>query len=251
MTAESFSGKSVLISGASSGIGSHLCALFAARGAAVTALARRESLLEDLQQDLADQPGSVQVMRADITDHAQLSACLGNVARPFDIVINNAGIGTSGRFLDMPIEDFDAVMATNLRGAFIVSQLTAQAMVRADAPGVILNVASILGHRVAKGLSAYAASKSALIQLTRSMALELARHRIRVNALCPGYIETDINAGFFQTDAGQAQIARVPQRRLGQLTDLDGPVLLLCSSEGGFMTGSTVEVDGGHLVSPL
>lgn len=251
MTEQGFSGKSVLISGASSGIGRHLCALFAARGAAVTALARRETLLAELQRDLADQPGPVQTIQADITDHAQLSARLGNVAHPFDVVINNAGIGTAGRFLDMPIEDFDAVMATNLRGAFIVSQLTAQAMVRADTPGVILNVASILGHRVANGLSAYAASKSALIQLTKSMALELARHRIRVNALCPGYIATDINAGYFETDAGRAQIARVPQRRLGQLTDLDGPVMLLCSSQGGFMTGSTVEVDGGHLVSAL
>jgi NAD(P)-dependent dehydrogenase (short-subunit alcohol dehydrogenase family) len=151
----------------------------------------------------------------------------------------------------MTEDDFDAVLDTNLKGVFLVAQSAARAMREAKKPGSIVNVASILGVRVAGHVSAYAASKAAVIQLTKSMALEWARYGIRVNALCPGYIETPINQDFFRTDAGKALINRIPQRRLGLPKDLDAPLLLLCSDASSYMTGSTLVVDGGHLVSSL
>ncbi len=142
------------------------------------------------------------------------------------------------------------MLDTNLKGAFLAAQAAAGIMQR-HGGGTIVNVASILGLRVAGQVAAYAASKAGLVQLTKALALEWARHGVRVNALCPGYIETDINRDFFQGDAGRAMLKRVPQRRLGQPSDLDGPLLLLCSDASAYMTGAVVAVDGGHLVSSL
>ena len=142
-------------------------------------------------------------------------------------------------------------MATNLRGGFLVAQAAGRMMRAQGRGGAIVNIASILGLRVAGQVAAYAASKAAVVQLTRAMAFELARHAIRVNALCPGYVETDLNRDFFAGEQGQALIRRIPQRRLGRLSDLDGPLLLLCSDAGAYMTGVALPVDGGHLVSSL
>ncbi len=146
--------------------------------------------------------------------------------------------------------DWDAVVDTNLKGAFFLSQAIARRM-REQGGGAIVNVSSILGLRVAGNVAAYAVSKAGLVQLTKALALEWARFGIRVNALCPGYIETDLNRHFFETDAGDALVRRIPLRSLGRFEDLDAPMLLLCSDAGRYMTGSTLVVDGGHLVSSL
>ena len=146
--------------------------------------------------------------------------------------------------------DWDHVLDTNLKGAWMVASEAARRMADGGG-GNIVNIGSIVAERVAGGLSAYAASKAGLIQLTRSLAVELARHSIRVNALAPGYIETDINRAYFATDAGLRMIKRIPQRRVGRPGDLDGALLLLASEASAFMTGTVITVDGGHTVSAL
>ena len=167
------------------------------------------------------------------------------------VVVNNAGIAVTKPILDQTEDDWRQVVGVNLDGAWRVAQAAARHMVQHAQGGSIVNVASILGLRVTAQVPAYAASKAALVQLTKAMALELARHRIRVNALAPGYIETSINRDFFASEAGQALIKRIPQRRIGTPQDLDGPLLLLASDAGAYMTGAIVAVDGGHLVSSL
>lgn len=242
-------GKSALVTGASSGLGAHFAQLLAAQGVAVTLAARRAGKLADLAAAIAGQGGTAAVVEMDVADPASVGAALAG--RVFDIVINNAGTTVSAPALEHGAAEIDRVIDTNLKGAFHVARISAAAMIAAGRGGCIVNVASILGQRVASQVSAYAASKAGLIQLTRALALEWARHGIRVNALCPGYIETDLNRDFFGSDAGKALIRRVPQRRLGQAGDLDGPLLLLVSDLGGFMTGSEIVADGGHLVTTI
>ena len=237
-------GKSALVTGASSGLGAHFAELLAEQGVAVTLAARRLDRLAALAARIG---GDVAEM--DVSSAASVTQALNG--RAFDIVINNAGIAEGRAALDLAAEDIDRVVDTNLKGAFHVARTAGAAMVAVGRGGTIVNVASILGHRVASHVSAYAASKAGLVQLTRALALEWARHGIRVNALCPGYIETDLNRAFFDTEAGKALIKRVPQRRLGQPQDLDGPLLLLVSDLGRFMTGTDLVADGGHLVTSI
>jgi NAD(P)-dependent dehydrogenase (short-subunit alcohol dehydrogenase family) len=168
-----------------------------------------------------------------------------------DIIVNNAGIATTKLAVEQSAADWDAVVAVNLRGAFLVAREAARHLIAAGRPGCIINIASILGIRVGAYLTSYTATKAGLLHLTRSLAVEFARHRIRVNALAPGYIETEMNAGFFATEAGQAMIRRVPQRRLGTPLDLAGPLLLLASEAGAHMTGAEIVVDGGHTVNSI
>jgi 3-oxoacyl-[acyl-carrier protein] reductase len=165
-----------------------------------------------------------------------------------DVLVNNAGVAVTKPFLEQSEADWDKVVGTNLKGAFLVAQAVARGMA-ARGRGSIVNVASVLAFDVIGHLAPYAASKGGLVQLTRSMALELVRHGVRVNALAPGYIETEINREFFQTPAGQRMVQRIPQRRLGQPEDLDGALLLLASDASRYMTGSTVLVDGGFLLA--
>ncbi|HRK24044.1 MAG TPA: SDR family oxidoreductase [Beijerinckiaceae bacterium] len=242
-------GKSALVTGASSGLGRHFSAVLARAGAEVTLAARREVMLAEAAGAIRQAGGRVVTARLDVTDPQTVEEVCGQ--RAFDIVINNAGVTHDGKALTVSIEDWRHVLETDLTGVFRVAQAAANRMVAENRPGSIVNIASILGHRVAGNLAAYAAAKAGVIQLTRSLALEWARHRIRVNALCPGYIATDLNRAFFASSAGQALIGRIPQRRLGQLSDLDGPLLLLASDAGAFMTGTDIVVDGGHLVASL
>lgn len=245
------SGKAALITGASSGLGLHFAGLLARHGAAVTLAARRREALEEACAAIRASGGSARAVSMDVTDGASVAAALAEADGPFAILVNNAGLSSAGRALDLEEAEWDRVLDTNLKGAFLVAQAVARGMRSGGRGGSIVNIASILGHRVAGNVSAYAASKAGLVQLTRALALEWAREGIRVNALCPGYIETDLNRAFFATEPGLQLIRRIPQRRLGKPEHLDGALLLLASEAGGYMTGSTIEVDGGHLVSSL
>ena len=246
---DDLSGNRALVTGASGGLGLHFAKLLARHGADVTLAARRPAALDAACAEIAARGGKASVLSLDVVDSASIKEALAG--RSFDILINNAGISGAGRAADLGEADWDAVIDTNLKGVFLVAQAVARGMRETESGGAIVNIASILGHRVAGGVSAYAASKAGVIQLTKALALEWARDGIRVNALCPGYIETDINRDFFASEAGQQLVKRIPQRRLGRPEELDGALLLLASAAGSYITGSTIEVDGGHLVSSL
>jgi len=247
----SLSGRVALVTGASGGLGRHFGRVLHAAGASVALAARRP---DSVAADAAALGERAMAVALDVTDAASIAAALDAVdARfgPCDLLVNNAGIAATKPFLDHAEDDWDRVMDVDLRGAFVMAQAAAKRMVAAGKEGAIVNIASILGLRVIPGVASYSAAKAGLIQLTRQMAVELARHRIRVNALAPGYIETDINRDFFASAPGQAMIKRIPQRRLGRVDDLTGPLLLLASEAGAHMTGSVVTVDGGHSVNSL
>ena len=244
----SLTGKTALVTGASSGLGRHFATVLADAGAEVILAARRADRLEQACAEIAADGGKARGVSLDVTDDASIAAFFQ--ANAPDIVINNAGIGTPGKAISYPTEDWDAVIATNLRGPFLVAQHAARKMAEGKG-GSIVNIASILGLRVGGDVAAYTTSKAGLIQLTKALALEWARHGIRVNALCPGYIVTELNEGFFGTPAGETLVKRIPQRRIGQPDDLDGALLLLASDAGRYITGATLAVDGGHLVSSL
>lgn len=247
-------GRTALVTGASSGLGRHFAQLLAARGAKVAAAARRADALDSLCAEIAAAGGTACPVPLDVTDATSVRAAVADAAARLgglDILVNNAGTTLTRPLLDTEEEEWDRVLDTNLRGCFLVAREVGRTMRDGGRGGAIVNVASILGLRVAGQVAPYASSKAGLIQLTKAMALELARYGVRVNALCPGYIETDLNRSFFESEAGQALIRRVPQRRLGRPEDLDGPLLLLCSDAAAYMTGAVLAVDGGHLVSSL
>lgn len=242
-------GKTALVTGASGGLGVRFATVLAEAGAHVTLAARRAAELDAVAAHLRAAGHRADCLPLDVTSEESVAAVFAN--RTFDIVVNNAGITGEGMALDMSAEAWDRVMATNLRGSFLVAQRAARALKAAGRGGSVINIASILGLRVGGAVLAYTTSKAAIVQMTKAMALEWARYGIRVNALCPGYIETPLNADFFASDAGKALIRRIPQRRLGREEELDGPLLLLASDAGSYITGATLAVDGGHLVSSL
>lgn len=246
-------GRRVLVTGASSGLGEHFATLFASSGADVVVAARRTERLEALTRDLRNGHGvKAEAVELDVSSAASVRTAFDKIAGSggVDIVVNNAGVSVDKPALEQGESDWDQVLGTNLKGAWLVCTEAARRWVAAGCGGSIVNVASILGERVATGLAPYAASKAGLLQLTKALASEWARHDIRVNALAPGYIETDLTRGFLRSEAGVRMAARIPQRRFADPQDLDGAILLLASSAGRRMTGTVVAVDGGHLVSP-
>ena len=245
-------GRVALVTGASSGLGEHFARTLAARGARVVVAARRIDRLAKLVGDIAQAGGEAQAVALDVTSAESVEKAFASIrwGAP-DIVVNNAGVAHAKPSIELTEADWRQVLDTNLDGAWRIAQASARALVAAKKGGSIVNIASILGLRVASSLLAYATAKAALVQLTQALALEWARHGIRVNAIAPGYIETDMNRDFFATDAGQAVVKRIPQRRIGTPAHLDGALLLLASDAGSYMTGSVVVVDGGHVVSSL
>ena len=244
------SGKVALVTGASSGLGAHFAHCLGAAGASVVLAARRADRLASLQAELEKKGVKARAVDLDVQSGKSIATAIDQ-AGPLDIIVNNAGISIVKPALDMPEEDWDSVVDTNLRGAWLVAQGVAKRWVAGKRPGVIVNIASILGLRTIGQVAPYNASKAGLIHLTRALAMEWARHGIRVNAICPGYIETEMNSPFWKTPGGQRLIERIPQRRIGQPGHLDGALLLLASEAGAFMTGSIVTVDGGHTVNSL
>ena len=248
-------GQRVLVTGASSGLGAHFARLFALSGAHLVIAARRLDKLASMEAELTTAgAASVMSVAMDVTDATSVETAFAAIAdskAPLDVVINNAGIAGDALALKQSIQQFDEVFATNLRGVWLVATQAARGWTEKGRSGVIVNIASIQGERVAPGLSAYSASKAGVVHLSRNLALEWARHGIRVNVLEPGYISTDINRELWEHEHGKEMIRRIPMRRLGQPEDLDGALLLLASSASSWMTGSVLAVDGGHLVSSL
>jgi len=246
-------GKTVLVTGASSGIGKH-CAIFLAQSGARLAIAsRRIDQLQSVVDKITQLGGQAKAFELDVTNQKSVLKCFDELVHwslP-TIVINNAGMSVNRKLLDQTEEDWDRVLDTNLKGCWLVATEAARRLAAANTPGNIINIASILGERVIGGVAPYVISKAGVVQLTKVMALELARHQIRVNALLPGYVITDLNRDFLQSEAGQKILARIPSRRFNNLEDLNGPLLLLASDASKAMTGSTIAVDGGHLVSGL
>ncbi len=247
-------GKVALVTGASSGLGENFARTLASRGAVVVAAARRADRLESLVAEIRAAGGTAHAVSLDVVDATSVEAAVRRsveLAGPLDILVNNAGVADTRAAVDVTEADWRRVLDTNLDGAWRMAQAVAKTMIADGRPGCIVNIASILGLRQATHLVAYAAAKAALVQVTKSLALEWARHGIRVNAIAPGYILTEMNRDFFQSEAGQAVTKRVPQRRIGSPRDLDGALLLLASEAGAFMTGAVVVVDGGHVVNSL
>jgi NAD(P)-dependent dehydrogenase (short-subunit alcohol dehydrogenase family) len=247
-------GKVALVTGASSGFGLHFAPVLARAGARVVLAARRTDLIQAEADRINDSGGKALAVTMDVTSSKSIAAALDQVEDVFGVVtvvINNAGITIPKLLLDLSDEDWNNVIDTNLNGVAYVTRETARRMIAAGIGGSIVNIASILAERVQKALTNYAASKAAVVQFTKVAALELAQHNIRVNALCPGYFQTSLNRDWFKTNEGQALIKRIPQRRTGNLDELNGPLLLLASDAGSLMTGAAITVDGGHVLSDL
>ena len=247
-------GHAALVTGANGGLGSHFAEVLAKAGAKVAIAARRLDSLREVEQRIASTGSGVHAVALDVKRRESVVAAFDDAAAtlgPITVVVNNAGIAVTKPLLEQTEDDWNDVIEVNLNGAWRVAQEAARHMVKHQRGGSIVNIASILGLRVSAQVPAYAASKAALIQLSKAMALELARHRIRVNALAPGYIETSINREFFTSEAGQALIKRIPQRRIGDPHELDAALLLLASDAGSYVTGSVVVIDGGQVVNTL
>jgi NAD(P)-dependent dehydrogenase (short-subunit alcohol dehydrogenase family) len=244
-------GKRALVTGASSGLGLHCARVLAAAGAEVVLAARR---IERLHELAAGIPGKVSVVAIEVSNAQAVQRAFDEVCERLgvpDVILNNAGVTVTKPALEQTEADFDAVLDTNLKGGWLVATEGARRLVAAGKPGVIINTASILAERVTGAVAPYAISKAGVVQATKALALELARYGIRVNALLPGYVITELNRDFLHSEAGERLRQRIPSRRFGDLADLDAPLLLLAGDGGRHITGATLVVDGGHLVSGL
>jgi NAD(P)-dependent dehydrogenase (short-subunit alcohol dehydrogenase family) len=247
-------GKTAFVTGASSGLGRHFALTLARAGCAVMVGARRTGALDELCAEIDAAGGRARATLLDVTDAASVRAAVAAAERELgglDILVNNAGVNRRKPLLDLDEADWDFIVDTNLKGTFLMATEVARLMCRQRRAGSIINIGSVLSFRQAPLVSIYAASKAAVAQLTRVMALELAPHHIRVNAIAPGYIETDLNREFLASEVGRAIVSRIPMGHTGRKEDLDGPLLLLASDESAFMTGAVITVDGGHLTSSL
>ena len=247
-------GQAALVTGASSGIGRHLAALLAAAGAKVALAARRADRLAEAAREIEAAGGRCLPIALDVTRSESVAAAVAAAEGelgPLTILVNNAGVTVVKPVLQHTEEEWDYVLDTNLKGAWLMAREFAQHLVDRGRPGRIINIASVLGVRTIAWVPSYSAAKAGLIHLTHVLAMELARHRILVNAIAPGYVETDFNRDFLRSEAGKKLEARIPLRRVGRADDLDGAMLLLASPAGAYITGAVIAVDGGHGVAPI
>ncbi|NYT85434.1 SDR family NAD(P)-dependent oxidoreductase [Pollutimonas harenae] len=247
-------GKVALVTGAAGGLGEHFSRTLGAAGAKVVVVGRRLQPLQDLASQLQKENIQALALSMDVTDPASVKAGFDQAQAEFgliNVVVSNAGAATDKPALTLSTEEWSQVVDINLKGSWVICSEAARRLVDASQPGSLINVTSILGHRVAGSVLPYTTSKAGLEHMTRAMALEWARYGIRVNALAPGYISTPLNSEFFASDLGKALIRRIPQRRLGTPADLEGALLLLASDASAYMTGSSIVLDGGHLQSSL
>jgi NAD(P)-dependent dehydrogenase (short-subunit alcohol dehydrogenase family) len=248
------SGQVALVTGASSGIGRHFAGLLAAAGCKVGLAARRVDRLTELAREIEAGGGQSLPIACDVTQSESVTAAVStaeNELGPLSILVNNAGVVVSKPLFEHTEADWDYVVDTNLKGAWLAAREFAHHLVGLKRPGRIINISSVLGSRTIGRVPAYCAAKAGLTHLTQVLAMELARYGILVNALAPGYVETDFNRAFFQTEVGKALIARIPLKRLGQTEDLDGALLFLASRASDYVTGAVISVDGGHGVAPI
>lgn len=248
------SGQTAVITGGSSGLGAHFAQVLGEQGAQVALIARRAERLADVARGLKTRGVSASCHLADVTDREALEAAFSGISEQhgaIDILVNNAGIARPRSFLKMDESDWNTVMDTDLSGVWRTAQIAARHMAEGGRGGSIINIASVLGLVVQPTQVNYATAKAAVLHMTKAMARELGRHGIRVNAIAPGYFRTEINSGFFETEKGKALIARLFPGRLGRYEELDGPLLLLASRAGSFMTGTTLVVDGGTILSDV
>ena len=249
--------KVALVTGASSGLGERFARVLAANGALVVLAARRMDRLKELRAQIESAGGAAHAVSLDVTDHDAIKAAIdevGSTVGPIDILVNNSGVSTVQRLTEVEAADFDYVFNTNVRGSFFVAQAVARQMIgRArDTPnfrGRIVNIASVAGLRVLPQIGVYCMSKAAVVHMTRAQALEWGRYGINVNAICPGYVRTEINAEHWETEAGRKLVQMLPRRRIGEAADLDGTLLLLVAEESQFINGAVIAVDDGMSVT--
>jgi len=250
------SGRVALVTGASSGLGTQFAKTLAHAGAAVVLAGRRLDRLKTLRAEIEGNGGDAHVVTLDVTDHDSIKSAVAHAETEvgtLDILINNSGVSTTQKLTDVMPEDYDYVMDTNTKGAFFVAQEVAKRMIarsRGAAPGTftggrIVNIASMAGLRVLSQIGVYAMSKAAVVHMTRAMALEWGRYGINVNAICPGYIDTEINHHHWQTESGQKLMNMLPRKRVGQPQDLDTALVMLCAKESHFINGAVLQVDDG------
>ena len=247
-------GRVALVTGASAGLGRHFAGVLAEAGAAVALAARRRDQLEAAVAEIVASGGRAAAVACDVTDAASVGAAVQAAEAalgPVDILVNNAGIAISKPMLEHSEAEWDRVVDTNLKGAWLLSRDLAARWVAAGRRGRIVNIASLLALRPIRNVPSYCAAKAGLVHLTHAMAMELARKGITVNAIAPGYFETDMNCGFLRSEVGQALISRIPMGRSGAAQDLDGALLLLVSEAGAYITGAVLPVDGGHAVASV
>lgn len=250
------SGRVAMVTGASSGLGAQFARTLSRAGAAVVLAARRVERLKALRAEIEADGGDAHVVELDVTDPDSIKAAVAHAETEMgtlDILVNNSGVSTTSKLVDVTPDDYDYVMDTNTRGAFFVAQEVGKRMIarsRGAAPGTftggrIVNVASMAALRVLGQIGVYAMSKAAVVHMTRAMALEWGRFGINVNALCPGYIDTEINHHHWQTEAGQKLVAMLPRKRVGQPQDLDAVLVMLCANESHFVNGAVIAADDG------
>jgi NAD(P)-dependent dehydrogenase (short-subunit alcohol dehydrogenase family) len=245
-------GQVALVTGASSGLGARFAKVLAANGAAVALAARRADRLAAVKTEIEAAGGRAVAVEADVLDRAAMTRAFDAAEQAFGtvtVLVNNAGIAHGGRAVDLPAEQWRDVLATNLDGVFYWAQEAARRMLAAETKGAIINISSVLGFGVSKGVVAYATAKAGVVQMTKALALELAFKGVRVNAIAPGWFVTDMNREFLLSEAGEKIKREIPTGRFGADGDLDGVLLLLASDAGRFVTGETVVVDGGQLVA--